>query len=278
MKLQFYKYQATGNDFIIIDARKGDIKLTNEQITLLCDRRFGIGGDGILLLKNRDEYDFEMIYHNADGTMSMCGNGGRSMVKFAHKMGIRRTTYLFLAIDGDHTATLDEDGWVSLGMRDVHGIAKHNGDFVLNTGSPHYIKKVGDVRQHNVFGEGRQIRYSDEFAEKGINVNFVQPIGNGIFVRTYERGVENETLSCGTGVTAAALVFANNDNGHNRVEIQAPGGHLAVEFDKTGKEDFENIWLCGPAELVFTGEIDLDECTGKTINQKPMPDVPAGDV
>jgi diaminopimelate epimerase len=257
MKLQFYKYQATGNDFIIFDARKEDLSFTNEQISRLCDRRFGIGADGIMILKSNDGYDFEMEYHNADGTMSMCGNGGRSMVKFAHSLGIHRKTYFFLAIDGEHSATLEEDGWVNLQMKDVHGIHKHHGDFVLNTGSPHYIKPVTGVDKYDVVGEGKSIRYSDGFAKEGINVNFVEKMGKGIFVRTYERGVENETLSCGTGVTAAALVFANNDAGCNRVEVQTLGGHLAIEFEKTGRDYFENIWLCGPAEQVFTGEVEI---------------------
>ena len=257
MKLHFYKYQATGNDFIIFDARHEIIGLTNQQISRLCDRRFGIGADGVMLLKRKDGYDFEMVYHNADGTMSMCGNGGRSMVKFAHHLGIHRTTYLFLAIDGDHSATIDESGWVNLQMKNVHGITKHHGDAELNTGSPHYVKHVADVKNYDVLRVGKMIRYSEPFAKTGINVNFVEAGNKEIFVRTYERGVEDETLSCGTGVTASALVYAHNDNGFNRVEVQTLGGHLAVEFDKTGEEDFENIWLCGPAEQVFTGEVEV---------------------
>jgi len=257
MKVNFFKYQATGNDFIIFDAREADLLLTNRQISQLCDRKFGIGADGVMLLKNKEGYDFEMVYHNADGTMSMCGNGGRSMVKFARHLGIQRASYYFLAIDGDHLATIDGGGWVSLKMKDVHGIAKHHGDASLNTGSPHYVKHVPDVRSYDVVRVGKLIRYSDEYAKEGINVNFVEGGDKGIFVRTYERGVENETLSCGTGVTAASLVYAHNDNGFNRVEVETLGGHLAVEFDKTGEHDFENIWLCGPAELVFTGEIEI---------------------
>jgi diaminopimelate epimerase len=260
MLLTFYKYQATGNDFVIFDNRANNINLTNKQISHLCDRKFGIGADGVMLLKNKEGYDFEMVYHNADGSMSMCGNGGRSMVKFAHFLGIHRSSYHFLAIDGEHNASLEDHGWVNLKMKDVHGIEKHFSDAVLNTGSPHYVKTVTDVKNYDVVRVGKLIRYSDEFGKEGVNVNFVEELDDkSIYVRTYERGVENETLSCGTGVTAASLVYAHNDNGFNRVEVQAPGGRLAVEFDKTGEEDFENIWLCGPAEFVFKGEIDLKE-------------------
>jgi len=254
MTLPFFKYQATGNDFIIFDARNHPINLSSHQISHLCDRKFGIGADGILILTNKEGYDFEMIYHNADGSMSMCGNGGRSMVKFANDLGIHRSIYHFLAIDGEHTATMEDRGWINLKMKDVRGIHKHYADYVLNTGSPHYIKPVSNVRNYDVVHVGREIRYSDEFAKEGINVNLVEANDKSIFVRTYERGVENETLSCGTGVTAAALVYSHNDNGFNRVEVQTLGGHLAVEYDKTGEESFENIWLCGPAEFVFKGE------------------------
>lgn len=142
-------------------------------------------------------------------------------------------------------------------MKDVTRIEEHHGDFILDTGSPHYVKNVGDVMKTDVFEEGKEIRYSKAFSEKGINVNFVQNDNKGIIVRTYERGVEDETFSCGTGVTASALVYAHNDNGFNRIEVETKGGHLAVEFDKTGEEHFENIWLCGPAVFVFKGSIEL---------------------
>ncbi len=257
MQHQFYKFQGTGNDFIMFDARDQKPAFTSKQITHMCDRRFGIGADGIILLLNKDGYDFEMEYHNADGTMSMCGNGGRCTVKFAHYLGIHRPIYHFMAIDGEHTANMADRGWVNLKMKDVKGITKHYADSVLNTGSPHYVKPVPDVKNYDVVRVGKLIRYSDEFAKEGINVNFVENDDKSIFVRTYERGVENETLSCGTGVTAAALVYAHNDNGFNRVEIETLGGHLAVEFDKTADEAFENIWLCGPAEFVFKGELEV---------------------
>jgi diaminopimelate epimerase len=142
-------------------------------------------------------------------------------------------------------------------MKDVDKMKDHNGNLVLNTGSPHYVMFADNIMHYNVFIEGRKIRYSEEFKEEGINVNFVERELDNIYVRTYERGVENETLSCGTGVTASAIVCAHNDNGFNRVEVKTLGGSLAVEFDKINNERFENIWLCGPASMVFKGEFNI---------------------
>lgn len=260
MELTFYKYQGTGNDFVIIDNRDNAIQLTTGQVHKLCDRRFGIGADGLMLLSSREGYDFEMVYYNADGREStMCGNGGRCLVKFASHMGINKSKYHFIATDGPHDATIESNQWVNLKMIDVDGIKQHFSDSILNTGSPHYIKPVSHNKLDtlDVYEEGRAIRYSNTYAKEGINVNFVEELPKGIYVRTYERGVEDETLSCGTGVTAAALVFAHNENGFNRVEVKTKGGHLAVEFDKTGEDTFRNIWLCGPAEFVFKGTITI---------------------
>lgn len=258
MTVNFYKYHGTGNDFVIIDNRKGDIHLTTGQVKHLCDRRFGIGGDGLMLLNELPDYDFEMQYYNADGReSSMCGNGGRCLVKFAYDMGIHKDKYHFMAVDGEHEASLGEHGWINLKMKDVSGIENHHGDAVLDTGSPHYVKAVANVMGMDVYKEGKEIRNSREFEEAGINVNFVENDARKIIVRTYERGVEDETFSCGTGVTAAALVFAHNDNGFNRIEVQTKGGFLAVEFDKTNEQHFENIWLCGPAAFVFKGDVIL---------------------
>ncbi|HRH48382.1 MAG TPA: diaminopimelate epimerase [Panacibacter sp.] len=259
MQFNFFKYQGTGNDFIIADNRENKIALSAAQIKHLCDRRFGIGGDGLMLMNLKEGYDFEMIYYNADGNeSSMCGNGGRCLVKFAYHLGIHKDNYTFIAVDGEHEAIIKENGWVYLKMKDVTGISKEHFDSVLNTGSPHYVKNVVRVADYDVVKTGKEIRYSDEFEKEGINVNFVEELNDQeIFVRTYERGVEDETLSCGTGVTAAALVFAHNDNGFNRIEVKTLGGHLAVEFDKTSEDEFKNIWLCGPAEFVFKGEISI---------------------
>jgi diaminopimelate epimerase len=243
---------------VIIDNREGKILLTTDQVKFLCDRRFGIGADGLMLLNSLDGYDFQMMYYNADGRVSsMCGNGGRCLTRFAYDMGIHKDNFHFLAVDGEHEASLAENGWINLKMKNVNGIDNHHGDFVLNTGSPHYVKSVGDVMNMDVFEEGRHIRYSKDFAAEGINVNFVEPTDKRIIVRTYERGVEDETFSCGTGVSASALVFAHNENGFNRVDIQTKGGQLAVEFEKKSDHVFENIWLCGPAVFVYKGVIDL---------------------
>lgn len=258
MTIQFYKYQGTGNDFVIMDNRAGNISLNRQQISHICNRRFGIGADGLMLLNTLKGYDFEMSYFNADGNeSSMCGNGGRCLTRFAYDMGIHKTTYHFLASDGEHDAELAEHGWIRLKMKDVNEVNDYHGDAVLDTGSPHYIKSVHNIMEIDVFHEGRNIRNSKDFISAGINVNFVEPESKHIIVRTYERGVEDETYSCGTGVTAAAIVFAHNEKGFNRVEVKTKGGNLAVEFDKINDQQFRNIWLCGPAEFVYKGEIDV---------------------
>ncbi|MEI6947713.1 diaminopimelate epimerase [Paraflavisolibacter sp. H34] len=260
MQAKFYKYQGTGNDFVILDNRTGQYSgLTSEQVYSLCHRRFGIGADGLMLLNTRPGYDFEMKYYNSDGREgSMCGNGGRCLVKFAFDMGIIRTTYKFIASDGDHEASVNIDGTVALKMNDVATIQYNHGSYVLNTGSPHYVALSNDVMHVNVKQKGREIRYSKEFEKEGINVNFVEQLNDAdrIIVRTYERGVEDETFSCGTGVTAAALVCYHNDNGFNRVEVQTLGGRLSVEYDKIG-DAYENIWLNGPAQRVFEGTVEV---------------------
>lgn len=257
--MEFYKYQGTGNDFIIIDnrARIADT-LTRKQVKNLCDRKYGIGADGLMLLNNKEGFDFEMIYFNADGNpSSMCGNGGRCMVRFAYDIGIKKASYHFLAVDGPHVAEIDEH-IIRLKMKDVKTAEVHATYALLDTGSPHYVKFSNNVRKMDVYEKGREIRYSEPFAAHGINVNFVENTGDySVFVRTYERGVEDETLSCGTGVTAAALMSAHNDRGFNEVRVQTPGGDLSVEFQRTGEKSFEDIMLCGPAEFVFKGTINL---------------------
>jgi len=260
MKLNFYKYQGTGNDFVIIDNRSGQItEFTTKQVQHICDRRFGIGADGLMLMNNKEDYDFEMKYYNADGKLgSLCGNGSRCMIRFAYHMGIHKYTYHFLAADGPHEAEIDNHNLIRVKMNDVTDIKEHSTFTLLNTGSPHLVKFVNDVMNVDVVETGRDIRNSKNYAEEGINVNFVESVDDDtIFVRTYERGVEDETLSCGTGVTAAALMSAHNPRGFNRVEVKTHGGSLSVEFNKTADNHFENIWLCGPAELVFTGEMEL---------------------
>ena len=261
MEIKFHKYQGTGNDFIILDNRNSEYNtLTRDNVKKLCDRKFGIGADGLMLLNNKEDYDFDMTYYNADGNEgSLCGNGSRCIIKFAWNTGMQKEHYVFTAADGAHEATIDFDGIVSLKMKDVDTIQMHHSDYILNTGSPHFIRLAPDVMHLDVFKKGKEIRYSNEFAKEGINVNFVEQLSESdkIIVRTYERGVENETLSCGTGVTAAALVCYHNENGFNEVEIQTPGGSLNVEFDRTADGTFTNIWLCGPAEKVFEGTVSI---------------------
>ena len=260
MTLHFYKYQGTGNDFIIADNRKNEISVSKEQIHKLCNRRFGIGADGLMLLNEKQGFDFEMKYYNADGKEgSMCGNGARCMTKFAYHLGIHREKYRFLASDGVHEAEIDTDGIVSLKMKDVKSIRKFHNDFILDTGSPHYIKMVPNVMEFDVFKKGNEIRHSKEFEEEGINVNFVEQLSEAdkIIVRTFERGVEDETFSCGTGVTAAALVCYHNENGFNDVEVKTLGGLLSVEYDRIDDNKYENIWLCGPAEKVYEGTFEI---------------------
>ena len=260
MTIDFFKYQGTGNDFVIINNYHVEgISLTIKQIKLICDRHFGIGADGLMLLGKKEGYDFEMIYYNSDGNQStMCGNGGRCLVKFAYHQGIHKSIYHFIAIDGEHEAEIDTDGTVSLKMQDVNTVDYHTHHTVINTGSPHFVKFSDDVADIDVQATGADIRYSKSFKEEGINVNFVETINaDAIFVRTYERGVEAETLSCGTGVTASALLSAHNQSGFNTVDVKTPGGRLSVEFDKVDDDHFENIWLCGPAEFVFKGTIEI---------------------
>ncbi|MFN5929989.1 MAG: diaminopimelate epimerase [Sphingobacteriales bacterium] len=259
--LPFYKYQGTGNDFVIIDGRMHLPILSKAQIHFICDRRFGIGADGFMILLNKDGYDFEMTYYNADGNEgSMCGNGGRCLVKFAFDQGIHRSIYKFMAIDGEHLAEMADNGWVRLKMNDVEKVNEDHGNFILNTGSPHYVNFVNDLKDFAVTEQGKAIRYSDTFTKEGINVNFVENINDHtIFVRTYERGVEAETWSCGTGVTASALMSAHNELGFNKVDVKTLGGNLSVEYDRMGEQEFRNIWLCGPASYVFHGTIELND-------------------
>lgn len=262
MDLSFYKYHGTGNDFILINNLDGRYsKLAASQIKFLCNRRIGIGADGLMLLNHHPHYDFEMKYFNADGLPgSMCGNGGRCIVQFAYSLGMKQNEFRFVAPDGEHEAKMDIEKRVSLKMADVDQVHFKFDHYILNTGSPHFVKFVDHVHQLNVEAEGSKIRNSRDFAEKGINVNFVEDLGkNSIYVRTFERGVEAETLSCGTGVTAAALLAAHNENGFNSVEVRTKGGELTVEFEKVGEHSFRNIWLWGAVTYVYKGEISLKE-------------------
>lgn len=258
MLLQFYKYQGTGNDFVIIDNRTKIFDADNHQlVNRLCDRKFGIGADGLMLLENADNYDFKMVYFNADGKEgSMCGNGGRALVKFAHDIGVIADKAHFIAVDGEHEATV-KDGIVSLKMGNVSEVEKGADFYYLDTGSPHYVSFVDNVAGMNVFAEGQKIRYNERFKTIGTNVNFVEKIAEDeVQVRTYERGVEDETLSCGTGVTAAALTCALKGM-ESPVKIKTLGGSLQIAFEKKSENEFTNVYLIGPAEKVFSGTIEL---------------------
>lgn len=258
MEIQFSKYQGTGNDFVIIDNRDGNIVLSNAQIAFLCDRKFGVGADGLILLGNATGYDFSMAYYNKDGTEgTMCGNGGRCLVQFAFDHGIVKEKYFFIAIDGPHEISIEKNGWIHLKMSDVNAVEAGDHFFVTNTGSPHYVQLVKDIKGFDVFNEGKAIRYNERFKTDGINVNFIEFQQDHLFVRTYERGVENETYSCGTGVTAAAITTHLHKIGAHRVAIQTLGGELAVSFNNLGGGHFNHIWLQGPATFVYNGSIKL---------------------
>ncbi len=260
MQLSFYKYQGTGNDFVMVDNRHNLLSKNNtKMIQRLCDRKFGIGADGLILLENPDNSgeDFKMVYFNADGKeSSMCGNGGRCIVAFANFLGIVKEKAAFSAIDGYHEATI-ENGQVSLKMTDVPKIEENKSFLFLNTGSPHHVQFMQAVDTLEIKKEGAAIRYSERYnATGGTNVNFVEVEKEGYLkVRTYERGVEDETLSCGTGVTAVAIAaHLTGKAASNEILLKTPGGELIVSFEQEGKS-YKNIWLTGPAEQVFEGTI-----------------------
>ncbi|RZL47881.1 MAG: diaminopimelate epimerase [Pedobacter sp.] len=260
MNIKFSKYQGAGNDFILIDHRVNDIKnIDHKLVAQLCDRRFGIGGDGLMFLTKHNDYDFEMIYYNADGNVgSMCGNGGRCIVAFAKHLGIIDNETNFLAVDGPHYAKITAEGkWVELQMIDVDLIKTDGDAFVLNTGSPHYVAEVEDLADLDVFNLGKAIRNNDTYKLNGINVNFVEDKGDHLFVRTFERGVEDETYACGTGVTAVAMAMAQQKQpGHIQTPVVVLGGKLQINFDYDGSK-FTNVFLCGPAEKVFEGMVTI---------------------
>ncbi len=259
MTVKFYKYQGTGNDFVMIDNRAYGLSNDRTLIEKLCNRRFGIGADGLIYLQERTGYDFEMVYFNSDGNeSSMCGNGGRCLIQFARHLGLISSRCKFMAIDGEHEGQILNDGIVSLKMKDVDKIENYHNDFVLHTGSPHYVQFVNGVSKLSVTEEAQKIRYAERFSAEGINVNFAEKkSGNELYVRTYERGVEGETLSCGTGVVASALAFASkNGTIMNEVKIETPGGALTVKFEPAGT-GYRNIYLVGPAEKVFEGTVEI---------------------
>ena len=261
VKIPFVKYHGTGNDFILTDNRQRIFSVDEKIIAQWCHRRFGIGADGLILIQNHPDFDFEMVYFNADGKVgSMCGNGGRCAVIFARELGIIRQSASFMASDGVHVATIDSNDSVRLSMGHVNGVSANGNIYVLDTGSPHYVSFVDSIKELDVITEGKKIRYSEAYLEMGINVNFVMLKGNGFWMRTYERGVEDETLSCGTGTVAAAIaasVKLNDNNAHQSYEVQALGGNLKVHFTKHDDNHYTEVFLEGPAVKVFEGKGEL---------------------
>lgn len=262
MKIRFHKYHGTGNDFIIIDCRNKRLSLSGKQIEQLCHRHFGIGADGLMTLNHSGEYDFEMKYYNADGNEgSMCGNGGRSISLFAYHLGITKNQGKFIAIDGEHEFEIhsasSQSGMISIKMGDVTGYKQFDNEYFINTGSPHLIRFSNNLEEIDIYTEGRKLRWAEQFQPEGTNVNFVEQNKNKLTVRTFERGVENITLSCGTGAVAAALAASNHykDEG-NKFTIETYGGELNVKFRKTN-QGFEDIWLKGEAMKAYEGQIDI---------------------
>jgi len=259
MKIHFYKYHGAGNDFIAIDNRNSQ-SFSYDFIKTICNRHLGIGADGVLLLgPGSEQYDFSLDYYNSDGNIgSLCGNGSRCTVAFAHHLQMIQNKAVFKAFDGLHYGVYTSDQDVSVTMNDVNQIYQDQEGYYLNTGSPHLVKYISDIHNFDVYHTGKLIRHEDRFPE-GTNVNFVEPYLDGIFVRTYERGVEDETLSCGTGVTACAIVHTihqNTPDGTYRVKLYTTGGEFRVSLNKNGTH-FTNIILQGPTQQVFEGEIEI---------------------
>lgn len=252
-KIQFYKYQATGNDFLLVDNRAGNLSFSNKQISNICDRRFGIGADGIILLNNDSDTDFRMVYHNRDGSTSFCGNGCRATVHFANLLGLIEKKATFMAHDGEHEAEILADGMIRISLADVHSIEqKTREDFFVHTGTAHHVRFVKDLHSFPIVEEGRKIRYSELYHPHGTNVNFVELLNSGdVAFRIYERGVEDETYSSGSGATACALVAAKVHDLPSPIHLTTKGGPLRVDFERPTPEHFSNIHFTGPAQLVF---------------------------
>ena len=257
MQIKFHKYQGTGNDFVMIDDRDGSFPMDDSKVIgFLCDRKMGIGADGVILIQNHPTLDFRMIYYNPDGSKSLCGNGSRCAIAFAEALGIIKDKTTFETTDGEHDAFIEKDVY-HFHLHDVKTIEDiSDSEVFINTGSPHHVQFVNDIEAVDILPEGSSIRYSEKYAPSGTNVNFVEQVETGIKVRTYERGVENETLSCGTGVTACAIA-ASLKNYHSPVSVETRGGQLTVSFEKSDTDTFENIYLAGPAKKVFEGVVEV---------------------
>lgn len=262
MEIRFSKYHGTGNDFIVIDNLNRQLDLTRDQLKMLCDRHLGIGADGLMLLLPSQKFDFEMKYFNGDGGEgTMCGNGGRCITAFAYQIGLIRNTTRFTAIDGEHCGEIlgseENQMKIKVTLRDISQIKQDANYFLVNTGSPHYVEIMDDPDGIDIFQRGKSIRWDPRFAPEGLNVNFVKVDGDKLLVRTFERGVENITLSCGTGVTAAAVAAdIHQGQPRNEYHIQTYGGNLKVQFVKDNKI-YRHVSLTGPVQHVFNGTIEL---------------------
>jgi diaminopimelate epimerase len=256
MIVDFYKFQGTGNDFIMIDNRGEEFDMEDSSlIKSLCERRFGIGADGLILLQNHKEYDFEMIFFNSTGERStFCGNGGRCIIAFAHLLELFDNECRFMAYDGMHEGSIEEN-IVSMKMADVEEVLVREDSVVLDTGSPHLVKLVDNVTNVNVLNKGRKLRFSKEFSDYGINVNFAE-VNDCVSIRTYERGDEMESLSCGTGSVATAIaLYEIGKTDDKEINIHTTGGELKVSFNHDGKI-YTNIWLSGNSSMVYSGEFE----------------------
>ena len=251
-KIHFHKYQAAGNDFVLVDNREQKLSFSVSEISKLCDRRFGIGADGLILLEKDPQQDFKMIYFNRDGTNSFCGNGCRAIAHFAHQLGIIKNDFTFSAYDGNHRGQILENGTVRFSLHDVESIEAKENDYYVNTGTDHHVRFVTNLDVYPVFEEGKKIRYSELYKPKGTNADFVEVLPDkSVAFRIYERGVEDETYSSGSGATACALVVAKKFGLTSPIKLTSPGGKLEVEFETRQNGTFHNIFLTGPVQLVF---------------------------
>lgn len=262
MKINFKKYHGTGNDFILIDNSEEQVKFSETQIKNLCDRHFGIGADGLIILKKSEHYDFEMQYFNSDGKEgTMCGNGARCVVFFAKELGIISNKTIFNATEGSHKGQIlkinNDEAIVKISMNGISNIERKQDAYFIDTGSPHYILFSENIKNINIKEEGAKIRYSKQFQPYGTNVNFVEIKNDQVFVRTYERGVEEETLSCGTGAVAVAAAIYLRNNKLSVYDINTPGGSLKVSFKPIKNIRFSDVWLEGTAKKVFNGSVDI---------------------
>ena len=257
MEIPFVKYHGAGNDFVIIDNTSSIYRLSSDDISFICHRRFGVGADGLMLVEKSSEAAFYMRYFNSDGNEStMCGNGGRCISHYAHSMGLTGESISFIGVDGPHEAKIVASERIKLKMKNVNVVKNGDGYYFLDTGSPHHVIFKSEVKMLDVVAEGKAIRYSDQYP-KGTNVDFVEELGqNRIFVRTYERGVEDETLSCGTGVVASAIATYTKGNENSNYIIETRGGTLEVSFNHK-KDEFFDVYLTGPVKFVFSGKVSL---------------------